>query len=52
MYDKEQKALNITSLYLILKELHPEREISLQQVVSDYESVLNEVSTMVHDSRY
>jgi len=50
MYDKEQKALNIASLYIILRELHPDTKIELKQVVDNYERILSEVSTMVENS--
>lgn len=47
MYDKEQRANNISLLYILLKELHPETEINLQQVVSDYDRLLDEVMNML-----
>lgn len=47
MYDKEQRANNISLLYVLLKELHPETEINLQQVVCDYDTLLDEVMNML-----
>lgn len=47
MYDKEQRANNISLLYILLQELHPEVQISLQQVVSDYDRLLDEVMHML-----
>lgn len=47
MYDKEQRANNISLLYVLLKELHPETEINLQQVVYDYDTLLDEVMNML-----
>lgn len=47
MYDKEQRANNITLLYLLQQELHPEEEISLKQTISDYDRLLDEVMHML-----
>ena len=49
MYDKEQRANNISLLYMLLQKLNPDDEISLQQVISDYDRLLDEVMHMLEN---
>lgn len=49
MYDKEQRANNIVLLYMLLKELHPERNLTLETIRDDYERLLDEVMHMLRD---
>ncbi len=49
MYDKEQRANNIVLLYMLLKELHPDKIFNLETVKDDYERLLDEVMHMLRD---
>lgn len=47
-YDAEQRGNNITLLYLLLNNLQPERNISLDEIATDYDKILDEVMSMLN----
>ena len=47
-YDAEQRGNNITLLYLLLNNLQPERNISLDEIATDYDKILDEIMSMIN----
>lgn len=49
-YDKEQRANNIALLYLLLQEFHPSKEITLSDIATNYDQLLDEIMHLLPEN--